>query len=123
MKLYNGKTELEILIEARDYISKPGNFVSGRRHCPDSGAVCAIGAIERALGYSWYGQEGWSAYEFFGEPGSAVLNSCARELFPESSGTFDHAFVSVNNYNGQEAIVKVFDCAIEKTKAKELVEA
>lgn len=129
---YEGMRLSEVLTKARDYIAQPGHYLKGARH-ENGPRVCAIGAIERVLGHSWYGYgfEDPEAsrraphYEDRGEPGKEILNSCAEALFPKivQWNNYDWAFVAVNNGGEQEDIVKVFDCAIEKARQEELVEA
>lgn len=131
MKTYDGLTEHEILKRARDYIAQPGNFLQRARHMRGSpaliedgeeihGPVCAIGAIEHVMAQhtgnkDWY----WNWGHGYPEIGRSVLDECASQHYPNLHYRVDYQFVNVNNNYGQEAIVRVFDCAIEKTKELE----
>jgi hypothetical protein len=137
------KTLLEIAVEARNILATPGKFARNTRHT-DDGRCCAIGAIENVTGKHWgeYVYDGERSYL------KDELNECAVKLYgdvrvnpnphfdrnlpvadrvyyvPAPNGVRSLAadsfpFVEVNNILGQEAIVKVFDCAIEKLKTME----
>lgn len=118
------------LREARDYIADPNHFTTGVRWSSDGNRNCAIGAIERAYGIT--GELDWKVYKAcnFG-PEMTFLSLAAKELLAElASETMrwaeklgdgrpgcefsDQYYIALlNNEVGHEAVVRMFDRAIE----------
>lgn len=113
-------TVLENLQKARDLIAKPENWVRGIRHCPaaegdGSYAHCALGAIEAALGPKMHWNAGNCTPEVVAL--AAVVPQSHKATLRFGMDSLNECVVATyNNATNHEAVVALFDRAIEIQK-------
>ena len=106
------KTVNEVLREAREYITDPARWTIGRLERAD-GSCCALGAVARFSGCAGYYPNDPEVDSPLYTEAVGVLGEHSRDAKEKFSS--DVKVFRTNDQHGHEAVLEMFDRAIEAT--------